>query len=389
MTVPQLPPATPEALAASQQLVERIKQAIDHAGGWLSFSDYMRMALYEPGLGYYSGGATKFGEAGDFVTAPELSPLFGACVATTAAQVLQALGTGDVLEFGAGTGKLAAQVLTELERLDTLPRHYYIVDLSAELKERQRNTLYTLVPHLADRVIWLDTLPVMFNGMVLANEVLDAIACALVYRNDNGALFERGVIWRDGALAFEDQPMSHGTLHDAAAALDLPDDYLSEIQPELPGFMASVGNMIERGAALFLDYGFPAIEYYHPERRQGTLMAHYRHHSMADPFYLPGLADLTCHVDFSAVYHHADAHGLQLEGYVSQAQYLINTGLTARLAAVGAENVKQYAPLASAVQKLTSPSEMGELFKAMAFSRNLALPTLLAGFERGDDSYKL
>ncbi|MBB5193287.1 SAM-dependent MidA family methyltransferase [Silvimonas terrae] len=389
MTLPQLPSATPEALAASEQLVNRIKQAIDDAGGWLSFSDYMRRALYEPGLGYYSGGATKFGEAGDFVTAPELSPLFGACLATTTAQVLQALGTGDVLEFGAGTGKLAAQILTELERLDTLPRHYYIVDLSAELKERQRATLQTLVPHLAERVIWLDTLPVMFNGMVIANEVFDAIPCALVYRNDNGALFERGVVWRDNVLAFDDQPMAQGGLHDAAMALDLPGDYLTEIQPELPGFMASVGEMIERGAALFIDYGFPAMEYYHPERRQGTLMAHYRHHSLTDPFYLPGLADLTCHVDFSAVYHHADQHGLQLEGYVSQAQYLLNSGLTARLAAVGADNVKQYAPVAAAVHKLTSPAEMGELFKAIAFSRNLTLPTLLTGFERGDDSYKL
>ncbi|MDR3427586.1 SAM-dependent methyltransferase [Silvimonas sp.] len=389
MTSSQLPAATPEALAASHELVERIRNAIAARKGWLPFSDYMRMALYEPGLGYYSGGATKFGEAGDFVTAPELSPLFGACIATSVAQVLQTLGTGDVLEFGAGTGKLAAQILTELERLDTLPRHYYIVDLSAELKERQRATLHALVPHLADKVVWLDSLPQQFTGFVVGNEVLDAIPCALIYNSEDGELLERGVVWRDNALAFDDRPLADSPLRDAAQALELPGDYLTEIQPELPGFIASTAHLLQRGAALFIDYGFPAIEYYHPQRKQGTLMAHYRHHGMTDPFYLPGLADLTCHVDFTGVYQQGADHGLQLEGYVSQAQYLLNAGLTARLAAVGPDNIKQYAPVAAAVQKLTSPAEMGELFKVIAFSKNLELSTMLAGFEHGDDSYKL
>ncbi|SMC17762.1 SAM-dependent methyltransferase, MidA family [Andreprevotia lacus DSM 23236] len=387
MQTPQLPAPTPEALAASNVLLERIRSAIEAAGGWLPFSDYMRMALYEPGLGYYSGGATKFGEAGDFVTAPELSPLFGACIAETAAAVLQALKGGDVLEFGAGTGVLAAQILAGLERLDGLPDHYYIVDLSAELKQRQLQTLQARVPHLADRVVWLNELPDHLHGFIVANEVLDAIPCSLIHTSDAG-VSERGVSWQAGQLAWADRPAGIA-LQEAVDELGLPPGYTTEVSLEARGFTASLATVLEAGAALLIDYGFPAREYYHPERHMGTLIGHYRHHSIHDPFFLPGLTDLTCHVDFSAIFEAGSDTGLMLEGYVNQAQYLLDTGILAKLEGLGADNAKLYLPAVGAVQKLTSPAEMGELFKVMAFSKNLALPALLPGFRQADESYRL
>ncbi|GAB7128516.1 SAM-dependent methyltransferase [Silvimonas sp. JCM 19000] len=389
MTAPQLPTPSADALLISHTLVDRIRQRLDASNGWISFTDYMQQALYAPGLGYYAGGATKFGDAGDFTTAPEMSPLFGACVAGTAAHALRHIAQGRVMEFGAGTGVLAAEILTELERLDCLPTSYDIVDLSPDLKQRQLTTLQTRVPHLLDRVRWLDALPEHFDGFIVGNEVLDAMPCALVYRDESGQLFERGVVWREQGLAYEDQPLQSGQLFDLASALDLPCDYLTEIQPQMHAFVRSVAQSLRQGALLLIDYGFAAREYYHPQRNQGTLMAHYRHHSLIDPFYLPGLCDITCHVDFSAVYSHAEASGLQLEGYIPQAQYLLNTGLTQKLEALGIDNTRQYVSAAASVHKLTSPAEMGELFKAIAFSRGLNLDTLLHGFEDGDDSWKL
>ncbi|WP_245616006.1 class I SAM-dependent methyltransferase [Andreprevotia chitinilytica] len=388
MTTPQLPAPTPEAAAASQQLIERIRAAIESAGGWLPFDAYMRMALYEPGLGYYSGGATKFGEAGDFVTAPEMSPLFGACVAETAAATLAALDGGDVLEFGAGTGVLAAQILAELERLGQLPTRYCIVDLSGELKERQHATLATRVPHLLERVVWLDALPENFRGFVVANEVLDAIPCALIATDDDGTPRQRGVVWQDG-FQWQDRPLPAGPLLDAAEELDLPPGYITEISLEARGFTASIAGLLEAGTALLIDYGFPAREYYHPERHMGTLLGHYRHHTIHDPFFLPGLTDLTCHVDFSAIFEAGTEAGMLLEGYVSQAQYLLDAGLLSRLEALGADNTALYLPAVAAVQKLSSPAEMGELFKAIVFSKNLVLPALLPGFRQADESYRL
>ncbi|XZG70911.1 class I SAM-dependent methyltransferase [Chitinibacteraceae bacterium HSL-7] len=381
---PSLPLPGDDALDASHRLIDHIRQLIVQRDGWISFADYMGAALYTPGLGYYSGGATKFGAAGDFITAPELTPLFGACVASSAAATLDALGGGSIAEFGAGTGQLAAQMLAELERLDALPRHYYIIDLSAELAERQRATLLTQVPHLAERVQWLTELPQAFEGLIVGNEVLDAIPCNLIYRDDAGALFERGVIWRDNQLNWEDRLLPPGELLALATALALPHGYLTEIHPQMHGFVASVGQMLRRGVLLLIDYGFPASEFYHPERSAGTLMAHYRHHSLTDPFFHPGLADLTCHVDFSAVYTAASHSGLQLEGYTSQAQYLLDTGVAERYQQLG-----EHLPTAAAIHKLTSPAEMGELFKAIAFSRDVPLPTLLPGFRRADDSWRL
>lgn len=380
-----LPVPSPEALAHSQALVGHLCQLIDAAGGWISFADYMRAALYAPGLGYYSGGATKFGAAGDFITAPEISPLFGQSLAQTVAAVLAEVPDGIVLELGAGTGKLAVQVLGELARLGRLPAQYCILDLSAELRERQRAAIATALPQLLDRVTWLDALPERWEGMLIANEVLDAVPCQLVHRDAAGTLFERGISVGAQGFTFSDRPLADPAL--LASASQLPADYTSEFQPEAAALIASCAAGLDRGAMLWLDYGFPAREFYHPQRSEGTLMGHYRHHSVHDPFWLPGLTDLTCHVDFSAIYQAGATAGLALEGYVSQGQYLLDCGILEGLEQHTLNSSPQEHALAlNAVQKLLSPAEMGELFKVIAFSRGLAGQTLLPGFRSADRS---
>ncbi|WP_028455007.1 class I SAM-dependent methyltransferase [Chitinilyticum litopenaei] len=380
-----LPAPSPEALAHSQALVSHLCQLIAAAGGWISFADYMRSALYAPGLGYYSGGSTKFGAAGDFITAPEISPLFGASLADTVAAVLAETPGGIVLELGAGTGRLAVQLLGELERQGQLPARYCILDLSAELRERQRETIAAALPHLLDRVDWLDALPERWSGMLVANEVFDAVPCQLLYRDAEGRLFERGVGFAAEGLCFADRPLTEPAL--VAAAQVLPNDYCSEFQPEAAALLASCAAGLESGVMLWLDYGFPAHEFYHPQRNEGTLIGHYRHHSIHDPFFLPGLTDLTCHVDFSAIYHAGADAGLALEGYVSQGQYLLDCNILQRLDGhtQGCTEMERIAAL-NAVQKLLSPAEMGELFKAIAFSKNRSATSLLPGFRGADRS---
>ncbi|MBY0445830.1 MAG: SAM-dependent methyltransferase, partial [Burkholderiales bacterium] len=311
MTNPQLPTPSDEALQASQALILHISQQIKESDGWISFADYMRMALYTPGLGYYSGGAAKFGGAGDFVTAPEISPLFGTCVASTIQHVLQECG-GDVLEIGAGTGQLAAQILLELERLDALPSGYFILELSGELRERQRKTLQTLVPHLAHKAKWLDELPKQFVGVMVGNEVLDAMPCELV-RFDGYNWLQCGVVDNNGDLAFEHRAIENLKLEVACEGFPHIPQYTTEIQLEAQGFITALAASLQFGMILLIDYGFPAAEFYHPERSMGTLMGHYRHHSIHDPFFFPGLTDITCHVDFSAIYNAAHQAGLSLE----------------------------------------------------------------------------
>lgn len=392
MPTPQahLPEPSPEARAASDALVAWIRAMIKAAGGWLPFSDYMRMALYAPGLGYYSGGAAKFGAAGDFVTAPELSPLFGATIAATAAAVLAApelAGQGDILEIGAGSGKLAVQLLKSLACRGQLPRRYAILELSGELRERQRDLLAREAPDLIDRIEWRSELPQDFRGFIVGNEVLDAMPCALVHYTGSGWL-ERGVIWRDG-LAWEDRPIGDMRLRMQALVLPVAGDTLTEIQLEAQGFVTSLADSLASGAILLLDYGFASAEYYHPQRHMGTLMCHYRHHSHTDPFWLPGLNDITTHVDFSAIWRAGRDAGLALEGYLTQGNYLINAGLMDELNRLDTRDLKSYLPAIAAAQKLVNPAEMGELFKAIAFSKALDLPHLLPGFQSGDDSPKL
>lgn len=382
LTAAQLPAPGADALAASHTLTVLIQQRIAEAGGWLSFADYMRLALYAPGLGYYSGGAQKFGAAGDFITAPEISALFAQSLAQPVAQVLAEAG-GNVLEVGAGSGVLAADLLAELERLAQLPERYWILELSAELAQRQRATLQARVPHLLARVGWLQSLPQDFVGCIIGNEVLDAMPCRILHRS-GGSWQERGVVWREG-FAWAEQPLA--TAH-GLPDVDFPEAYTTEIQPEASAFVASLAASVARGALILIDYGFDAGSYYHPQRDKGTLMCHYRHHSHDDPFYLPGLQDITCHVDFSAIYAAGVAAGWRLEGYTSQAAFLLDAGLLAALARLTPATPVYY-QASAAVQKLTSPAEMGELFKVIAFSKGMQLDGLLAGMRRHDRSHEL
>ena len=380
-----LPSPSAPALAHSQTLVQHIAEHIQHHSGWIPFADYMQLALYAAGRGYYSAGAAKLGAAGDFTTAPELSALFGYTLAQQVAQVLQASG-GDVLEIGAGSGRLACDLLTELAALDCLPTHYYILEVSADLRARQHATLSGALPAWLDRVVWLDTLPDSFSGCMLGNEVLDAMPVHLVHWREAG-LFERGVSWENDTFVWQDRPLAPGLLHDTASSLALAPNYISEINLAATGFIHSLAQRLSCGALVFIDYGFGEREFYHPQRSDGTLMCHYRHHAHPDPFYLPGLQDITAHVDFSAIAVAGIDAGLMLAGYTSQAQFLINCGITAILARTPAHDSGRYLPQVAAVQKLMSPAEMGELFKAIGFIKGIDIALL--GFVQGDQSRRL
>jgi SAM-dependent MidA family methyltransferase len=315
--------------------------------------------------------------------------LFGETIAGQVAQGLAA-PADEVLELGAGTGRLAAQILLELQAQGRLPARYLILEVSPELAQRQRELLTRLCPALVERVAWVDALPARLQGVILANEVLDALPVHLVHWTPEG-LQERGVGWREGSPAWEDRAMPPGALLDAAQALPVTPPYLSEVSLAAPALVAALAGCLQRGLLLLVDYGFGRREYYHPQRSQGTLMCHYRHRAHADPFLLPGLQDITAHVDFTAVTEAGIDAGLKLLGYATQARFLVNAGLLQRLERRGVANPPpgnlSYLPAAAGVQKLLSPAEMGELFKVMALGRgNVAAPS---GFAGGDLSRTL
>jgi SAM-dependent MidA family methyltransferase len=377
---PELAPG-PDAAAHSAALVRRMEGCIDAAGGWIGFDQYMEMALYEPGLGYYGGGALKFGAAGDFVTAPEMSPLFGRTLARQVAQVLAAVDGGDVLELGPGSGRLAADLLLELERLGALPRHYFMLELSGELRARQRQRLATAAPHLCERAVWLDALPETIDGVIVANEVLDAVPVQVVAWRERG-IFERGVARAAAGLAWSERPIRPGPLAEAARALSVAPPYVTEIGLRAHALVAALARRLARGVVLLVDYGFGSGEFHHPQRSSGTLMCHYRHRAHDDPFFLPGLQDITAHVDFTSVVDAGVAGGLSVLGYTTQARFLVNCGITDLLAAEHPEAAGHYLPIASQAHRLLSPAEMGELFKVLALGRGIEAPLL--GFSAGD-----
>ncbi len=374
-----VPEPDESARAHSEQLTATIRDEIESAGGWISFARYMELALYAPGMGYYSAGSEKLGVAGDFVTAPEISPLFARTLARQAADIITST-SGSILELGAGSGRLAAELLLALEALDRLPQHYAILEVSADLQARQRERIAAVAPHLLARVAWLSELPARWRGLVLANEVLDALPVHLVV-NDDGTWRERGVTWA-GALRWQDAEIASRAL--AAATAHLPEDagYLTEINLAAVKLTASLAEILEAGTLLFVDYGFGRREYYHPQRSAGTLMCHYRHHAHDDPFFLPGLQDITAHVEFTAIAEAGLERGLVLQGYTTQARFLLNCGITELVQAVPVEDTANYLPLVAGVQKLLAPSEMGELFKVIALGRGMDGP--LAGFTAGD-----
>jgi SAM-dependent MidA family methyltransferase len=347
----------------------------------------MELALYAPGLGYYMAGARKLGPGGDFVTAPEISRLFGRALARQLSTLIVS-GLDEILEIGAGSGALAAEVLLELDRLGNPPRRYLILELSSDLRSRSRDTLAERAPQHLDRVAWLNGLPPAFRGIVIGNEVLDAMPVNRVVRR-GGNTFEKGVQFDSASGKFLNiERPAETAVREAVSDLALPvDNYTTEIQLAARGFMRSLGAALERGVALFFDYGYPHREYYHPQRSQGTLMCHYRHRAHDDPFFLPGLQDITSHIDFSAMARAGADAGMTLLGYTTQAQFLLNCGLTDLLAEFPPEAVGTYAPLAAEVQKLTSPAEMGELVKVIALGKSVSRQ--LAGFASGDRSHSL
>lgn len=389
-----LPVPDREALAVSQELSSRIAAEIARHGGWLSFARYMEMALYEPGLGYYSNPGQVFGAAGDFVTAPELTPLFGATLARQVSPWLKdpaLAGSGQVvLEVGGGSGMLAAQLLNALDNVGHHEVRYLILELSAERREHQRQTLKSLAPGLMDRVGWLETFPESFAGVVVANELLDAMPVQLFeWRADVEAeLQEMGVTWVDGQFAWAPRP-ADAVLTETVTALrnrlgpegaQWHSPYRSEICPAQQAWMRTLADCMTAGVVMLLDYGFAAPEYYHPQRDQGTLMCHYRHRSHADPFLWPGLSDITAHVDFTALARAATAEGFSLVGYTSMAAFLLNAGLLDELADLPREPESFWFAQAQAVQQLISEAEMGELFKVIAFEKNLREAASVLGF---------
>ena len=384
MAIDELPPPSADAQAASRELGARIAERVRANGGWLPFVDFMDMALHLPGLGYYAGGSLKFGAAGDFVTAPELTPLFGQALARQVAEVLGSVG-GEVLEVGAGSGRLAADVLGELAALGALPERYCILELSGELRARQQQTIAECLPRLADRVVWLDALPERFSGCVIANELLDALPTHAVAWRATGPM-ERGVELTATGFGWAERPAG-AMLAQAMAALPVAPPYESEISLAARAWVAEWGRRLERGVVLLIDYGLPRHELYHPQRERGTLRCHYRQRSHDDPFWWPGLSDITSHVDFTAVADAGFDGGLDVLGYTNQASFLINCGIGALLAARAAAGGEQAVRANGAVQVLLSPAEMGELFKVIALGRGIAEP--LCGFARGDRRHAL
>ncbi len=382
----QLPEPGADARAHSARVVAGVREAIDRAGGFITMADYLQQVLYAPGLGYYVAGARKFGAAGDFVTAAELTPLYARAVAVQVEAILGASGAREIVELGAGSGAFAADLLAALALRDALPSRYAIVDLSPDLRERQRALIDARIPGFLGRVDWLDAPPPSIDGAVLGNEVLDAVPAHVVERRAGG-YFECGVVW-DGALREATRPLPPGTLRTLAEDRFPPEgDYLSEINPAAEALVEDVGRRITRGALLMFDYGFPQHEYYHPQRSRGTLMGHYRHRAHADPFLWPGLSDLTTHVDFTAIALAGERAGLAVAGYAQQAGFLVGCGILDRLGETGEPTSTEYLREAAAVQKLLSPAEMGELFKVIALARSadIAWP----GFAVTDHTHRL
>jgi SAM-dependent MidA family methyltransferase len=381
-----LPEADAEAQAHSARLTAAIRRRMDRHGGALPFDLFMEMALYAPGLGYYMAGSPKLGSGGDFVTAPEVSPLFGRCLAAQCAEVIGALGAGDLLELGAGSGRLATDLLPEMERLGSLPGRYLILEPSAELRDRQRRAVARLPEALAARVRWLEGLPRGFRGVVLANEVLDAMPVHR-FRVEGDRISEVFVRWGGEGFVESLHEPATPTLAGAVRRLieggiDLPSGYASEINLRLGPWVEALGEVMAAGVALLIDYGYPRREYYLPERRMGTLMCHYRHRAHADPYRLVGLQDVTAHVDFSAAADAARRSGLTVAGFATQAHFLLGCGLERFLAASDPGDVLGHSRLVQGAKRLVLPGEMGERFKVLALGRGLTGP--LMGFSVRD-----
>ena len=385
-----LPEPSAELAAHSERVSNSIRGEIEQSGGTLPFWRFMELALYAPNLGYYSAGNQKLGEGGDFITAPELTSLFSFSLAKQMAQILSISG-GGVIEFGAGSGVMAADILLELERLNQLPDHYYIIEVSADLRGRQQETIIDRVPNLIDRVEWLDKLPESIQGVVVANELLDAMPVHRFVMRDS-VPYEVMVAWDEGSKQFQtmEELIVDPRLRSAIEQLQLPDGYSSEINLNASDWIATIGERLQGGAILLVDYGYSRHDYYHPQRAEGTLLCHFQHRAHPNPLIYPGIQDITAHVDFTAIADAALEAGLHVPGYANQANFLLGCGITDYLnRAVQYENrdMVQQVEITNQLKKLTMPGEMGEIFKVIILSRGIDTP--LIGFSIRDDRNRL
>ena len=376
-----------EALSHCRQLSNLIDDLVKKSENGLLFSDYMNLVLYEPKLGYYTGGSIKFGSKGDFITAPEISPYFGASIAQTISPVIQHFRNGrhiaKILEFGAGSGALASSILLELQQLNTLPHVYQILEVSPDLQQRQQEHIHQFIKEhqIPVAIEWLTAMPVEFDGIILANEVIDAIPVDVIVKRSD-AWYYRGItinpeasspsfsdhwLWTDLKVVPAQELPAYLLEH----ADEFTDGYQTETHLRAQSWLSTIAKSLRQGLLITIDYGFPAKEYYHPQRSQGTLIAHHQHHSIDDLFYLPGLCDLTAHVQWSSLNQVAQTQGLELIAYLSQGAYLLDAGIGELLLAnVDMHDPKQFLPQSNALQKLISDAEMGELFKVAAWSMN-------------------
>lgn len=377
---------SPEETAHTQALNNLIAEEIDKNKG-ITFARFMELALYAPKLGYYRSTQPKFGREGDFVTAPEISSLFGACLAEQCKAIGAQLPRFQILELGAGSGKLAFDLLTSLAKENALPEKYFILEVSGFLQLEQKNRIETLPPELASRVEWISTLPENFTGVVLANEVMDAMPVHRFCMDENGpqeyyvSLDKNGFIWQLGAPSLPELGTAISDLHLK------PYPYNSEINWFIPNWIKSLGDCLKQGVILLIDYGFPRHEYYHPDRTMGTLMCHFRHHAHSEPLLLAGLQDITTHVDFTAVAESAEAAELSVLGFTNQAAFLLNCGLLNSLNESMVNNPEKEHLLTQQVKILTLPSEMGELFKVIALGKDFN--EALTGFATQDQRHRL
>lgn len=373
----------------SEQLLALIKHKISEAGGKISFAEYMQLCLYAPGLGYYSAGSHKIGYGGDFTTAPEISSLFSRSLALQLIDVLQQLDQGDILEFGAGSGKMAADILRELAVQQCLPEHYYIIEASADLRQRQQQEIHDAVPEHENKVIWLDKLPQEFTGVVLANEVCDAMPIHSLHF-DNGTVYERYIVNKDDQLQWFDDELSQAELIDKAIEIKSfigDEEYFTEVNLAAEAWLTSLTDSLRQGAIFIIDYGYPQAVYYHPQRDNGTLTCYYRQQGHDDPLIFCGLQDITAHVDFTSLAQIAVDNDFDVAGFQSQADFLLAGGITE----LGALNDNDDAFLmlqqATEIKQLTLPTEMGETFKVLTLTKDL--DRLLPRIQLGDRRYNL
>ena len=386
-----LPQPDPDSARHSERVADHIARAITDAGGVISFAEYMQHALYAPGLGYYVAGTTKFGADGDFVTAPEVSPLFGHVLATQCAQVLAEMGHGDLLEFGAGSGALAVQVLEKLDALDSLPKRYQILEVSADLQQRQEALINEKLPGLATRVEWISSWPSGFCGVLLANEVVDALPVER-FTKDAGSVMQLCVACEQGALRWQRRPAPEPLARAVAnietrLGRELEDGFESEVCLALEPWIARLSEMLTAGMAFLFDYGTSGREYYGPERNEGWLRCHFRHRAHDDPLILPGIQDITSWIDFSALAEAAARAGLDVAGYVTQAHFLIEGGLYEELGEFARKSPQEQLELSRQTKLLTLPTEMGENFKCIGLSRGDVSPP--TAFRHADRAHHL